>query len=74
MEASVKPSTFAVSEVFPDGRVLVVVYVHVGDQITVVMDVYDDGLLQNGQRYLDLHLNNTTDLPTLNIAERQEET
>lgn len=49
---------FSVSEVFADGRVMVVTYVHVDDKITMVMDVYDDLSLSDGKRYMDVHLSN----------------
>jgi hypothetical protein len=50
--------TFSVSEVLPDGRVLVTVYVRIGDQIHVVMDAFDDATMTSGKRYLDVHLDN----------------
>jgi len=43
---------FSVTEVFPDGRVLVFVYVRVLDKWTVVMTVYDDATLVYGERVL----------------------
>ena len=56
--------TFSVSEVFPDGRVMVVTYVHVGEKITMIMDVYNDQSLSDGKRYMDVQLNNG-ELPKL---------
>jgi hypothetical protein len=61
--------TFSVSEVFRDGRVLIVTYVRIEDAISVVMDVYDDGTLRRGKRVLDLHLPNGGDIPVLNEAD-----
>lgn len=55
---------FSVSEVFPDGRVMVVTYVRIGAKISMVMDVYDDQSLSDGKRYMDVHLNNG-DMPRL---------
>lgn len=49
---------FVVSEVFPDGRVMIFAYVRIGQKITAIMDVYTDGSLTEGKRYLDVHLNN----------------
>lgn len=57
--------TFSVSEVFPDGRVLVTTYVRIGDQISMVMDVFDDATMQGGKRYLNLHQTNGAELPTM---------
>lgn len=56
---------FSVSEVFKDGRVMVVTYVRIGDKITCVMDVYDDQSLTDGKRYMDVNLNNNKSLPKL---------
>lgn len=56
---------FSVSEVFPDGRVMVVTYVRIDNNITLVMDVYNDQNLSGGKRYLDLHLPNGQTLPKL---------
>lgn len=56
---------FSVSEVFPDGRVMVVTYVRIDNNITLVMDVYNDQSLNSGKRYLDLHLPNGQMLPKL---------
>lgn len=50
--------TFAVTEVFRDGRILVCTYVRIGEQITCIMDVYDDHSMTTGKRYLDLHVQN----------------
>lgn len=61
--------TFSLSEVFNDGRVLIVTYVRIGDAISVVMDVYDDGSLRRGKRVLDLHLPNGDNIPVLNEAD-----
>lgn len=57
--------TFSVSEVFPDGRVLVTTYVRIGDQITMTMDCYDDMTLQGGKRYLNLQQTNGAGLPRM---------
>lgn len=43
---------FSVTEIFPDGRVLVFVYVRVHQEITAVMTVYPDIALRNGQRVM----------------------
>lgn len=51
--------TFSVSEVFSDGRVLIATYVRVGQAVTMRMDVYKDATLLDGERHLDVHLNNT---------------
>jgi len=59
--------TFSVSEVFPDGRVMVVTYVHIGEKITMVMDVFDDVSLQDGKRYMDVHLGNTPKLTKVEV-------
>ena len=56
---------FTVSEVFPDGRVMVFVYVRIGQKITVIMDVYTDGSLTNGKRFLDVRLNNNQPIKRL---------
>lgn len=49
---------FTVSEVFPDGRVLIVIYVRVGRRLRIIMDVYNDMTLQEGKRYLNLDMDN----------------
>lgn len=64
--------TFSVSEVFDDGRVMVVTYVHIGAKITMVMDVYDDQRLSGGKRYLDVQLNNGETIPQLERYEAHE--
>ena len=57
--------TFSVSEVFPDGRVMVFTYVHIGDDLTVVMDVYADVTLQGGRRYLNLRQTTGGQIPQI---------
>lgn len=61
---------FSVSEVFPDGRVMVVTYVRIEGKITMVMDVYDDQSLSNGTRYVDVQMN-TNALPKMGKYEVQ---
>ncbi len=56
---------FSVTEVFQDGRVLVFTYVHVGEQITALMDVYDDATLQGGRRYLNFRQPQNMEIPQL---------
>lgn len=57
--------TFSVSEAFPDGRVLVCTYVHIGDNISLVMDIYDDVTLQTGKRHLNIQQTDGGQLPQL---------
>jgi hypothetical protein len=54
---------FTVSEVFPDGRVLVVTCVHIPPKITLVMDIYNDMTLTEGRRTLNIHMNDNQALP-----------
>lgn len=56
---------FSVSEVFDDGRVMVCTYVRIGDQISLVMDVYDDQSMTGGKRYLNVQQTNGLQMPTL---------
>lgn len=56
---------FSISEVFPDGRVMVCTYVRIGQQISLVMDVYDDQTLQGGRRYLNVQQANGGTLPQM---------
>ena len=59
---------FSVSEVFPDGRVMVCTYVRIHDQISLVMDVYNDQSMTDGRRYLNVQQTNGGRLPTMQPA------
>lgn len=61
---------FSVSEVFDDGRVMVCTYVRVGDQISLVMDVYNDQTMTGGKRYLNVQQTNGGQLPNMERVER----
>jgi hypothetical protein len=56
---------FAVSEVLPDGRVVLTAYERIGEQITVSLVAYDDASLSKGKRYLGITLNNGDELPDM---------
>lgn len=56
---------FSVSEVFPDGRVMVCTYVRIDDQISLVMDVYDNQSMTDGKRYLNVQQTNGGQLPIM---------
>lgn len=50
--------TFAVSEILPDQRVLVTVYVRIGQHIHVTMTLYSDAAMRDGERVMDVHMLN----------------
>lgn len=52
LTASADTHDFAVTEIFPDGRVLVVVYARLRERLTLVMTVYDDVSMQQGKRVM----------------------